>query len=104
MKQQTMDRGTDALKERLGSDCTMLDIRSTPERTEFKFFQDPEQPIAVARKHGISSVYCCSIHPFTMMVTEIDTKTELLTVDRPWACEASACKCCCYQSLTVSSG
>jgi hypothetical protein len=107
MKQHTMDRGTDALKECLGGDCTMLDIRPTPERTEYKFFKGPEQQIAVAVSDGdvFCRVCCRTVHPFTIQVTEeSDTKAELLTIDRPLACEACACKCCCYQSLTVSSG
>jgi hypothetical protein len=117
MKQQTMDRGTDALKAHLGSDCTMLDIRQSRRgwlqellcceaRTEFKFFKGPEQQIAVAMEDGncFCRVCCSSIHPFTMPVTELNTNAELLTVDRPCACSVGAGKCCCYQSIAVSSG
>lgn len=39
-----------------------------------------------------------------MRVNEVGTQAELLTVQRPLACGIGACKCCCYQSATVSSG
>ena len=47
---------------------------------------------------------CAPCHPFTMSVAEVGTSAELLSVDRPFACPIGACKCCCYQTLTVSSG
>ena len=39
-----------------------------------------------------------------MAVKEVGTEAELLAVDRPCACAAGSCKCCCYQSATFTSG
>lgn len=48
---------------------------------------------------------CCNaIHPFKMNVKELNTEASLLEVDRPCACAAGGCKCCCYQSATFTSG
>ena len=39
-----------------------------------------------------------------MTVKENNTEAELLTVERPFAWPACACKCCCYQQATITSG
>lgn len=39
-----------------------------------------------------------------MNVKELNTEASLLEVDRPCACAAGGCKCCCYQSATFTSG
>lgn len=39
-----------------------------------------------------------------MEVKELNTEAEMLTVDRPFACCAGSCKCCCMQKATVTSG
>ena len=39
-----------------------------------------------------------------MTVKENNTEAELLTVERPFACAAGSCKCCCYQQASISSG
>lgn len=39
-----------------------------------------------------------------MRVNEVGTDAELMTIERPCACVAGACKCCCYQTASVSSG
>jgi hypothetical protein len=50
--------------------------------------------------------WCCiGVFPFKMKVEELQTKAELLTVDRPCVCcLAGPCKCCCYQQATFTSG
>ena len=49
-------------------------------------------------------ICCTAIHPFKMSVKELNTEAELLEVDRPCACAAGGCKCCCYQEATITSG
>lgn len=44
-----------------------------------------------------------SIHPFRMRVNEIKSQAELFTVERPVACSAAGCKCCCYQKAKFTS-
>jgi Scramblase len=39
-----------------------------------------------------------------MRVNEVATEAELVTVERPCACAATSCKCCCYQSARFTSG
>jgi hypothetical protein len=62
----------------------------------------------VAQSLEETNIFCrlCfkSCHPFEMRVQELSTDAELLTVDRPFRCGAGACKCCCYQTIDVTSG
>jgi len=43
-------------------------------------------------------------HPFTMEVKELNTDAEMITIERPFQCCLSCCKCCCYQEISVNSG
>lgn len=46
---------------------------------------------------------CCGgCHEFTMVAKEEGTGEEILTMHRPWACNAGPCKCCCYQKMQYS--
>jgi len=46
---------------------------------------------------------CCSgCHEFKMVAKEEGTGEEILTMHRPWACNAGACKCCLYQKMEYS--
>jgi hypothetical protein len=52
--------------------------------------------------------FCCRLccagnHQFQMVVQEEGTDAELVTIDRPFRCMVGCCKCCCYQSATVTS-
>jgi hypothetical protein len=115
MQNQTMDRGTDAMKAHL-SGCDKMDIRQTRRgwcqemlgceaKTEFRYFIGDQQ-IA----HSLDDASCCCrffcplISPFVTVVKEVNTEAELLTVKRPCACAPGACKCCCYQTASFSSG
>lgn len=44
-----------------------------------------------------------SVHPFTMTVRELNTESELFTIERPCALQTGPCKCCCYQKATIFS-
>ena len=37
-------------------------------------------------------------------IQELNTANELITIDRPYRCAFSTCKCCCFQEATVTSG
>lgn len=39
-----------------------------------------------------------------MRINEVGTEAELLRIERPCACTAGTCKCCCYQTAKFSSG
>jgi hypothetical protein len=124
-RKSTMDRGTDALKVHLTA-CSQLDVRQTRRgycmecccpcqaRSEFHYMI-PVDPTTTSPddRHIASSLedsnpacrYCCSAcHPFTMVVKEVNTNAELLTVQRPCRCMAMQFKCCCYQTARISSG
>lgn len=46
---------------------------------------------------------CCGgCHEFNMVAKEEGTGAEILSMNRPWACNAGPCKCCCYQKMTYS--
>ena len=49
-------------------------------------------------------MFCGAIYPFKTTVKELNTDAALFEVERPCACAAGGCKCCCYQELFVSSG
>mmetsp|Transcript_14693 Transcript_14693/g.30957 ORF Transcript_14693/g.30957 Transcript_14693/m.30957 type:complete len:253 (-) Transcript_14693:148-906(-) len=112
-----MDRGSDVLKTHLSSAAT-LSIRQTRRgwcqeclgceaRDEYKFFKEGEKnEFATALEDsGFCIRYCFApCHPFKMSVAEVGTSAELLSIDRPCACPVGACKCCCYQTMTVTSG
>jgi Scramblase len=34
----------------------------------------------------------------------LNTEAEMITIDRPFRCAFSGCKCCCYQEASVTSG
>lgn len=38
-----------------------------------------------------------------MTVRDIETQAELFAIERPFACQAGPCKCCCYQQATFTS-
>jgi len=110
-----MDRGTEALKSHV-NDCQMMQMRQTrlgcfqellgcEARTEFKIFNGETQ-VATALEDATCCCrfFCSPNHPFTMEVKELNTDAEMITIDRPFRCNFSPCKCCCYQEATVSSG
>lgn len=49
-------------------------------------------------------ICCGGCHAFTMEVKEENSGAEILSLERPMACNVGACKCCCYQTMTFSSG
>jgi len=113
---EKMDRGTDAMKAHLTSDLSVMEIRQTRRgfcqelmgceaRTEFKYFVGDNQIATSLEDAGCCCrIFCTAIHPFKMEVKELNTEAELLTVDRPCACAAFPCKCCCYQEASFTSG
>jgi hypothetical protein len=38
-----------------------------------------------------------------MVVKELNTDAEMVSVDRPLACGSGNCKCCCYQTASFTS-
>jgi hypothetical protein len=74
-------------------------------KTEFKYAIG-ENTIAQSLEDTscFCRLFCNPIHPFQMRVQELSTDAELLTVDRPCRTPAGCCKCCCYQTIDVTSG
>jgi hypothetical protein len=116
MESQKMDdRGTDAMKAHLGS-SQVMEVRQTRRgwlqeclgceaRNEFKYFIDETQVAhSLEDANCCCRIFCAPIHSFDMVVKELNTDAELLSVHRPVRCCAHPCKCCCYQEITVSSG
>jgi hypothetical protein len=111
-----MDRGTDALKAHLTA-CPQMDVRQTRRgflmellcpceaRNEFKYFIQGTEIASSVDDSSCLLRWCCKpCYPFEMTVKESNTQAELIHIDRPFRCAAGACKCCCYQTMSVSSG
>jgi hypothetical protein len=109
-----MDRGSNALKSHC-SECEQMEIRQTRRgwfqelvgcdaKTEFKYFIGSDQiATSVEESDTCCRVCCTAIHPFKMVVKELNTDAEMVSVDRPCACAIEPCKCCCYQKASFTS-
>lgn len=112
---ESMNRGSEVLKSHLGG-TEVMEIRQTRKgwcqecmgceaKTEFKYFIGETQVAhSLEDTDCCCRIFCVAIHPFKMSVKELNTDAELLELDRPCACAAGGCKCCCYQSGTITSG
>lgn len=114
MQANTMDRGSQALKAHL-SECAKLEMRQTRRgwlqeclgceaKTEFKYFIGDQQVFHSLEDASCLCRFCFSpCHNYTMVIKELNTDAEIVTVDRPFTCPPNPCKCCCYQKATFSS-
>lgn len=115
MGKEVMDRGTSALKSHV-QNCEKMEIKQTRRgfcqeimgcdaKTEFKYFIGDNQVATSLEDTDCFCRMCCNaIHPFKMVVKELNTEAEMVSVDRPLACAVGGCKCCCYQEATFTSG
>lgn len=75
-------------------------------KTEFDVFKDKDRKdkiaTAVEESSCIARLCCTGCHHYTMEVKELDGN-EIISVDRPFTCPMGGCKCCLYQTMTVSS-
>jgi len=115
---ETMDRGgTDALKAHFGENCSTVDVRQTRRgwcqelfcgcqaRSEFKYFVGENQVATSLEESSCCGRVCCQpCYGWKMQVKELNSESELLTVERPCGCCLMACKCCGYQEAVVTSG
>lgn len=117
VRAKQMDRVGGVLKHHLSANTKKLMIRQTRRgclqeclgceaKTEFKFFKEGETKNEFATGLEDSNL-CCRLccapnHSFKMSVKETGTNAQLLSVDRPFACSVSPCKCCCRQKMTVT--
>ncbi|KAL3944771.1 MAG: hypothetical protein SGBAC_001142 [Bacillariaceae sp.] len=110
-----MDRGSDVLKSHLNR-CDQMEIVQTRRgwcqdemgcapRTEFNYFVGTDH-IATSLEEAdpCYRIFCDGIHPYRMEVNELHSGLNIVTVDRPFACHAANCKCCCYQEASFLSG
>lgn len=111
----SMDRGSNALKSHCNG-LEKMEIRQTRRgwcqellgcdaKTEFKYFVGNDQiATSIEDTDCCCRMFCNPIHPFKMVVKELNTEAEMVSVDRPCACQQGPCKCCCYQTATFTSG
>jgi hypothetical protein len=109
------DRGTDAMKTHL-SGCEMLEYRQVRRGcvqeclgcealTEVKYLIGGQQVFhSLEETDCLCRMFCTPIHPFKMVVKELNTDSEIITVDRPLHCPLAPCKCCSYQEAIITSG
>jgi hypothetical protein len=76
---------------------------------EFKWFnttdgQNQQFATSLEESNCCMRLFCSGCHEFTMKVTEEGSGAEVLAMHRPMACNAGACKCCCYQTMTMTTG
>lgn len=74
---------------------------------EFKWFDRTNEnyqlfATSLEESECLPRVCCGGCHEFTMVAKEEGTGDEILTMHRPWACNAGPCKCCCYQKMSYS--
>eukprot|EP00551_Chaetoceros_affinis_P003812 CAMPEP_0203661314 /NCGR_PEP_ID=MMETSP0088-20131115/59546_1 /ASSEMBLY_ACC=CAM_ASM_001087 /TAXON_ID=426623 /ORGANISM="Chaetoceros affinis, Strain CCMP159" /LENGTH=264 /DNA_ID=CAMNT_0050523977 /DNA_START=91 /DNA_END=885 /DNA_ORIENTATION=- len=74
---------------------------------EFKWFnttdgRNDEFGVSLEDSPCFTRMCCGGCHEFTMVAKENGSGEEILTMYRPWACNAGACKCCCYQKMEYS--
>ncbi|KAL7577388.1 hypothetical protein ACA910_002114 [Epithemia clementina (nom. ined.)] len=113
---EKMDRGSETMKAHF-AEPKEIEIRQTRRgwcqeiflgceaRTEFKWFIGENQfAQSLEDASCCCRFWCAPYHPFKMEVKELNTDAEILTVDRPCRCPMGACKCCCYQFATITSG
>uniref|UniRef100_A0A7S2P8Z3 Phospholipid scramblase n=1 Tax=Leptocylindrus danicus TaxID=163516 RepID=A0A7S2P8Z3_9STRA len=110
-----MDRGSDALKSRVDG-VKQMDIRQTRRgwlqeclgceaKNEFKYYVDGTQVASSLDDADFCCrCFCPALYPFETHVKEEGTGAEILAIDRPFKCAPGACKCCCYQEATMTSG
>jgi hypothetical protein len=114
--QAAMERGTDAMRLHMSEATTKMEVRQTRRgwlqecfgceaKNEFKYFIGGNQ---IAHSLEDSScparMFCTPCYHWTMQVKELNTNTEIVTIDRPCAWPVGTCKCCCYQTATFASG
>jgi len=115
MEAQKMIRGSQAMNNAL-SDLNKVSVRQTRRgcfqellgceaKSEFKYFKDGTDQLGTSLEDSECCVriFCPLCRPFTMEVKDMEG-AEILTVDRPFACGPTACKCCCYQTMSFKSG
>ena len=110
-----MDRGSAPLKAHMEG-CSEMEIRQTRRgflqellgceaSNEFKYFVGSDQIAHSLDDTNCFMRICCPLmYEFTTVVKELNTDAEVMTIHRPFACAAGACKCCCYQGAEFSSG
>lgn len=110
-----MDRGSDAMKSTIGG-LDLLQMRQTRRgcfqellgceaKTEFKYFDSNDQEIGYSLQESncCERNFCSACYAFETKIENM-TKEEMITVERPFRCAPGACKCCCYQEMTIKSG
>lgn len=110
-----MERGNETLKTHL-TECQAMEIRQTRKgwlveclgceaRSEFKYFIDNNQMAhSLEESNCFLRMFCQPCYDWTMEVKDLNTNSEILKVNRPFQCCIGSCKCCCYQTATITSG
>lgn len=110
------DRGdvSDALKSHM-SGCEKVELRQTRRgwcqeimgceaRNEFKYFIGDQQVFHSLEDSSCCGRVCCNpCYSYTMVIKELNTDAEIVTVERPSKCGSCCCKCCSYQEASFSS-
>mmetsp|Transcript_50869 Transcript_50869/g.122628 ORF Transcript_50869/g.122628 Transcript_50869/m.122628 type:complete len:231 (-) Transcript_50869:378-1070(-) len=74
-------------------------------QTEFKYFIGSDQVFhSLEESNFCARCWCQPCFHWKMAVKELNTEAEVVTVERPCQCCVSSCKCCCYQTATMTSG
>ncbi|GMI21271.1 hypothetical protein TrRE_jg13118 [Triparma retinervis] len=74
-------------------------------RSEFKYYNEDNVHFATSLDDSscLCRICCQPSYPFKATVVEEGTTEEIMTVTRPFKCAVSACKCCCYQEVSIST-
>ena len=112
---ETMDRGTETLKSKLGG-CDKMEIRHARRgwlqecmccitKSSFKYYSAGKK-IAESKEDFSFCCRCCCAphHSFDMTVTAPGSESELIELNRPFRCPLTCGKCCCFQEAVIFSG
>lgn len=74
---------------------------------EFKWFdttdgKEAEIGMSLEESPCFSRMCCGGCHEFDMVAKEAGTEEEIVSMNRPWACNVSPCKCCLYNKMSFS--
>lgn len=111
-----MDRDLEKINQAFGS-ATSMSVRQTRKgwfqellgceaQDEFKWFnttdgRNDQIGTSLEESDCCARMFCGGCHEFTMVAKDSNGE-EILTMNRPWSCNAGACKCCCYQKMSYS--
>lgn len=86
----------------------LMELCGCEAKDEFKWFDTTDEAnTQIATSLEDSNCFCrlclCGCHEFTMDVKDLNTSDVIMSMHRPFGCLVSPCKCCCFNTMTMSA-